>query len=112
MIPSMTSVWSTSILLLDLLRWGVPTLVTDVATFADYADAIVAKVRWPDAGIAGLGEIMRSLSLDEGRRAALRRAALEAVRRDHQWSNVAGKYAEVIERAAESRARTAMRGAS
>ena len=102
----------TSAALLDLLRWGVPTLVTDVATFADYADAIVAKVRWPDAGIAGLGEIMRSLALDEGRRAALRRAALEAVRRDHQWSNVAGKYAEVIERAAESRARTAMRGAS
>ena len=102
----------TSAALLDLLRWGVPTLVTDVATFADYPDAIVAKVRWPDAGIAGLGEIMRSLALGEGRRAALRRAALEAVRRDHQWSNVAGKYAEVIERAAESRARTAMRGAS
>lgn len=102
----------TSAALLDLLRWGVPTLVTDVATFADYPDAIVAKVRWPDAGIAGLGEVMRSLALDEGRRAAMRRASLEAVRRDHLWSNVAVKYAEVIERAAESRAGTAMRGAS
>ena len=102
----------TSAALLDLLRWGVPTLVTDVATFADYPDSIVAKVRWPDKGIGGLAETMRSLALDEGRRTALGRSALEQVRRDHQWSTVALKYAEVIERAAQVRAETSMRGAS
>ena len=102
----------TSAALLDLLRWGVPTLVTDVATFADYPDAIVAKVRWPEAGITGLGTIMRSLALDQGRRLALKQAALEAVRRDHQWSIVANQYADVIERAAEAREKNRMRGAS
>ncbi len=102
----------TSAALLDLLRWGVPTIVTDVATFADYPDSIVAKVRWPESGITGLGEIMRSLILNVDRRTTLRESALEHVRRDHQWLSVAQRYAEVIEQAYEMRNRSKMRGAS
>lgn len=102
----------TSAALLDLIRWGVPTIVTDVATFADYPDAIVAKVRWPDDGVAGLASAMRTLLVDPARRRRLGAAAHEHVRRFHQWRDVAARYGEVIERAAEARGRSRLRGAS
>lgn len=95
----------TSAALMDLLRRGVPTIVTDVATFADYPDAVVAKVRCPDIGNEGLTRQLRSLAFDPARREALGRAALDHVRRDHQWPDVAARYIEVIERAAERRSR-------
>ena len=102
----------TSGALLDILPWGVPTIVTDVATFADYPDSIVAKIRWPQAGIAGLADVMRSLVCDTSRRETLGNAALNHVRQYHQWSSVAEQYAAVIEQSAEQRGRLMMRGAS
>ena len=100
----------TSAALLDLIRWGVPTIVTDVATFADYPDAIVAKVDGSPGGRASLEAAMRALMLDPDRRHALGSAAHEHVRRHHQWPDVAARYAEVIESAFARR--PALRGAS
>jgi len=101
----------TSAALLDLIRWGVPTIVTDVATFADYPDAIVSKVDWT-RGQPALDHAMRSLVLDPSRRQSLGMSAHEHVRRTHQWPDVAAMYAEVIERAYASRRSPRLRGAS
>ena len=43
----------TSAALLDLLATGVATIVTDVATFADYPDTVVRKVHWDEPGPGG-----------------------------------------------------------
>jgi glycosyltransferase involved in cell wall biosynthesis len=88
----------TSAALLDLLRHGVPTVVTDVDTFADYPDEVVRKVRWPDDGLDGLARALRALAEDQARREALGRAALEHVARHHSWSRAAALYVDVIER--------------
>jgi glycosyltransferase involved in cell wall biosynthesis len=91
----------TSGALLHLLRHGVPTVITDVATFADYPDAVVRKVRWPDDGLDGLARAFAELADDPPRRAALGRAGREYVARYHSWSRAAALYAEVIERVFE-----------
>ena len=101
----------TSAALLDLIRWGIPTIVTDVATFADYPDHIVAKVDW-SGGQPALDGAMRSLVLDPSHRRVLGSSAHDHVRRHHQWPDVASRYAEVIERASASRRSARLRGAS
>ena len=93
----------TSGALLNLLRWGVPTIVTDVGTFSDYPDDVVRKVKWQAEGQAGLDRALRELAESPERRAALGDAAWEHVRKEHDWARVAEQYIEVIER---SRRRT------
>lgn len=87
----------TSAALLDLLRHGVPTIVNNVGTFADYPDDVVRKVRWDRDGIDGLIQALFELATD---RSALGRSALRHVEEHHSWSGTAERYAEIIERCA------------
>lgn len=87
----------TSGALLNLLRHGVATIITDVATFADYPNDVVAKVRWHHEGMPSLTAMMRELAADSRRREALGYAAHHYVENNHSWPLVAAKYREVIE---------------
>jgi glycosyltransferase involved in cell wall biosynthesis len=88
----------TSASLLDLLRAGIPTIVSDVGTFADYPDTVVRKVKWEAVGIEGLSRAIRELAADASAREALGRAAWSHVADHHAWSRAAAMYEEVIER--------------
>ena len=90
----------TSASLLDFLRSGVATIVTDVATFRDYPSSAV--VRWDPArdGEDGLADRMVELARDDDRRRATARAAVDHVRRHHDWKIAARAYADLIERCA------------
>lgn len=90
----------TSAALLDLLRHGVPTIVNNVGTFADYPDHVVRKVLWDRDGIDGLIQALFDLATD---RSALGRSALHHVEENHSWSGAAEQYAEIIERCAIER---------
>ena len=101
----------TSGALLYLLASGVATLVTDVATFSDYPDTAVRKVKWETEGLAGLGRALRTLAADRPAREALGRAARDHVREHHEWSRVAKSYVDVIEQChAEHVARPTING--
>jgi glycosyltransferase involved in cell wall biosynthesis len=97
----------TSAALLDLLATGVATIVTDVATFADYPDTVVRKVRWDDRGPEALRGALSALARDRSLRQELGNAAQTYVRRHHAWANSAAAYVELIERCAEGRHGTA-----
>lgn len=88
----------TSAALLDLLRIGVPTIVTDVATFSDYPDNVVRKVRWEEEGLDGLRLAFRELASQPSRRKALGLSAWSYVREHHDWTHAASLYAALIER--------------
>jgi len=100
----------TSGALLNLLAAGVPTVVTDVATFSDYPADVVRKVRWETDGAPGLLRAIRGLATDRDAREALGRAAWDYVDEYHEWSRVGTLYVEAIERChdelASGRART------
>ncbi len=87
----------TSAALLDLLRLGVPTIVSDVGTFSAYPNAAVRKVPWAGEDLSPLVRAMVELAADADARAAIGRAALQYIRDAHDWSNVASRYAEIIE---------------
>ena len=89
----------TSGALLDLLRTGIPTIVTDVGTFSDYPSTVVRKVRWQADGPAGLAAAVRELALDPEARASLSRAALEYVAAEHTWERATAEYVDAIESA-------------
>lgn len=85
--------------LLDLMRSGVPAVVTDTGSFSEFPDGVVRKVRW-DADVPGVEALTRALldlAADPGARAALGRAGLDHVRARHAWPRVAARYAEVID---------------
>jgi glycosyltransferase involved in cell wall biosynthesis len=88
----------TSAALLDLLAAGVATIVTDIATFADYPDTVVRKVRWDARGQQELNRALKALASDRPARQALGQAARNHVRTHHEWSRVAERYVEAIER--------------
>jgi len=88
----------TSAALLDLLRLGVPTIVSDVGTFSDYPDSAVRKVPWTGDDLSPLVQAMMELADHPDRRLALGRSALQYVVDSHSWSNLASQYAEIIER--------------
>lgn len=88
----------TSASLLDLLRLGIPTVVTDAGTFADFPDSVVRKVRWEAEGIDGLRLALRELASDPRRREALGGSARTYVAEHHAWPRCAGLYADLIER--------------
>ena len=96
----------TSAALLTLLGAGVPTVVTDVGTFAGYPDDVVVKVAWGDAFEAALSQTFVALARDPAAHERLSRAALAHVRAHHDWSVVARLYAELIERVACAPSRT------
>jgi glycosyltransferase involved in cell wall biosynthesis len=100
----------TSGALLYLLASGVATIVTDVATFSDYPSDAVRKVRWESEGIDGLRRALGVLARDRPAREALGQAAWRHVSEHHEWSRVAERYVDVIERCHDAR-RTARREA-
>jgi glycosyltransferase involved in cell wall biosynthesis len=87
----------TSGALLYLLASGVATIVTDVATFSDYPNTILWKVRWESEGLPGLKRALQTLVADRARREALGRAARLYTREHHEWPRVATRYVEIIE---------------
>jgi glycosyltransferase involved in cell wall biosynthesis len=88
----------TSAALLNLLASAVATIITDVATFSDYPDHVVRKVRWETEGSDGLRRAMVELATDRPTRERLGRSAWDYVCEHHEWSRVARQYVEVIER--------------
>lgn len=93
----------TSAALLDLLRHGVPTIVTDVDAFSDFPDSVVRKLRWDANGPAELERAMLELALDSAARSRYGEAALSYIVSLHAWPRAAARYAEVIERVATER---------
>ena len=102
----------TSAALLDLLRLGVPTIVSDVGSFSCYPDSVVRKHRWDLDGLAGLTQALRELAEDRPRREALGRAAWHYVRQNHAWPSAADSYEEIIERTVAGRTRPQADGPS
>jgi glycosyltransferase involved in cell wall biosynthesis len=95
----------TSAALLDLLAAGVATIVIDVATFGDYPDTVVRKVRWDARGPQELGRAMQALAGDREARRTLGDAAHAYVGEHHAWSRAAERYVALIERCAAERRR-------
>jgi glycosyltransferase involved in cell wall biosynthesis len=93
----------TSGTLLNLLAAGVPTVVTDVATFSDYPDSSVRKVHWETEGREGLLRAMSELSSDPGYRNSLGKAAWNYVAGHHRWDHVSELYVNAIERCHQER---------
>jgi glycosyltransferase involved in cell wall biosynthesis len=87
----------TSASLLDLLCAGVPTIVTDVATFSDYPNTVVRKVNWEREGTEGLRLALAELASDPGRRAQLGSAARRYVEENHRWEHSAALYRSLME---------------
>jgi glycosyltransferase involved in cell wall biosynthesis len=87
----------TSGALLNLLAAGVPTVVTEVATFADYPNDVVRKVAWERDGFEGLQRALLSLTGDAQERKRLGSAARTHVRQHQEWPRAAARYVEVIE---------------
>jgi glycosyltransferase involved in cell wall biosynthesis len=96
----------TSAALIDLLRLGVPTIVSDVGTFSGYPDSVVCKHRMDADGTTGLTRALRELAEDRPRREALGRAAWRYIQQNNAWSDAADSYAEIIERVFARRTRT------
>jgi glycosyltransferase involved in cell wall biosynthesis len=98
----------TSGALLHLLRHGVPTIVNDVGTFADYPDSVVRKVRLEDGGpVDSLTSALLELAASAEARQALGRAAHRHVAAHHPWPLAASLYADLIERLHRERRRKA-----
>ncbi len=97
----------TSGALLHLLRHGIPTIVTDVGTFADYPDNVVRKVRWDAEGQDRLTRALCELADDRATRVSLGRAAHQYVAGKHAWPIAASMYAELIERVYREKNRSA-----
>ncbi|HKM52065.1 MAG TPA: glycosyltransferase [Isosphaeraceae bacterium] len=95
----------TSAALMDLLRLGVPTIVSDVGSFSCYPDSVVRKHRWDLDGLGGLTRAMRELAEDRPRREALGRAAWHYVHQNHSWPSAADSYEEIIEQTVAGRQR-------
>lgn len=94
----------TSGALLNLLAAGVPTIVTEVATFADYPGEVVHKVRWETEGLEGLSRALDGLAGDPARRLRLGQAAWRHCVEHHEWPRVASQYVDAIERSHQERA--------
>ena len=88
----------TSASLIDLLRLGVPTIVSDVGTFSGYPDTVVRKVPWAGDDLDPLVQAMIELAENPDDRAVLGGSAIGYIRDTHDWSSIASRYADVIER--------------
>jgi glycosyltransferase involved in cell wall biosynthesis len=88
----------TSSSLLDLLRQGIPSIITDVGTFADFPERAVRKLPWVDeSSQAQLTQILLELAESAESRRTLGESAMTYIREQHDWSRVASLYVEAIE---------------
>lgn len=94
----------TSGALLNLLRMGVPSVVTDVGTFSDFPGSVVHKVDWRNDGPDGLRRALYVMASDPEYRSQLGRAARQYVAERHAWPRVAASYAAVFDRRDDARA--------
>ena len=88
----------TSSSLLDLLRQGIPAIISDVGTFSDFPETACRKLPW--AGASSQDSLTKTLlDLAESRRAReeLGASAMQYVRDRHSWSRVAEIYVQAIE---------------
>ncbi|HVA50903.1 MAG TPA: glycosyltransferase [Pirellulales bacterium] len=97
----------TSGALLSLLSAGVPTIVTDVDTFASYPDNVVYKIGALAPADRSLENALRSLLDQTQRRREMGRAAVCYVAEIHNWQRVASLYAEAVSEAREALGRQA-----
>jgi len=93
----------TSGALLNMLAVGVPTIVTDVATFSDYPANVVRKVKWESEGIEGLRAALLDLATNPVARKSLSDAAWAHCVQFHEWPKVTAQYVEAIERSYRQR---------
>ncbi len=88
----------TSSSLLDLLRQGIPAVVTDVGTFSDFPDIAVRKIPWLGASSQDLlTKTVLDLAGSRAAREELGTSAMQYVRDQHSWSRVAELYVQAIE---------------
>jgi glycosyltransferase involved in cell wall biosynthesis len=88
----------TSSSLLDLLRQGIPAVITDVGTFSDFPEVAVRKIPWADATSQDLlTRTVLDLAASRAARDELGASAVQYVRDQHSWSRVAELYAQAIE---------------
>ena len=93
----------TSAALLDLMRWGVPTIVTDADAFADEPEDAVVRVRWGREGMSGLVREMRRLASEPSVRRRIGDRSREHLLCHHRPGDVAATYIDLIERTAPAR---------
>jgi glycosyltransferase involved in cell wall biosynthesis len=88
----------TSGALLHLLRFGIPTIVTDVGSFAEFPNHVVRKIPWPNdaSGQDRLQQALLELGTNTDLRKALAGAARAQVQAEHSWERIARLYADVI----------------
>ncbi len=87
----------TSGALMDLLRLGVPTIVSDVGSFSCYPDSVVRKHRWDSDGLAGLTQALRELARGPAAARAPGPRGV-ALRPSEPWLAARGRlYEEIIE---------------
>ncbi len=91
----------TSGALLHLLAAGIPTIVSDVATFHDYPECAVRKVGFDSDATDGLRRAMFELATRAELREALGCSAVAYSRAQHDWPKVAQSYVDAIERSRE-----------
>jgi glycosyltransferase involved in cell wall biosynthesis len=88
----------TSSSLLDLLRQGIPAVITDVGTFSDFPAIAARKIPWVDASSQDLlTQTVLDLAASQAARDELGASAMQYVRDQHSWSRVAELYAQAIE---------------
>jgi glycosyltransferase involved in cell wall biosynthesis len=88
----------TSGTLLDLLRQGIPTIITAVGTFADFPEHAVRKIPWVDESSQELlARTLIDLAENRSAREELRTSSMGYVKDRHDWSHVAERYANAIE---------------
>jgi glycosyltransferase involved in cell wall biosynthesis len=90
--------------MLLLLSAGVPTVATDVDSMSSYPNDVVVKIPWSENVVDHLKARLARLAGDTRMRDKLGTAAQQYVREHHHWSQVAGRYAALIDEVSEQRA--------
>ncbi len=88
----------TSASLLRLLASGIPTIVTDVGSFAELPDGVVAKVAMDEREVDHLAALFSALAGDSGLRRAMSVAARRHVETHHELGHAASALLAALER--------------
>lgn len=86
----------TSGAILDCLAFGLPVIINDYATFADYPDVVVCKVS-ADVGEMELAEAMEKLISSHGKRAEYSSRGRLYIEEKHDPELIAADYAVAID---------------
>ncbi len=86
----------TSAAMLQALACGIPTIVNDLAAFAELPSDAVVKVKAGKQQEDDLADALRLLAEDEPLRRRLGAAAAQYILEHHSWETVAAQYADYI----------------